>query len=423
MMHTIISALFLGALMAIPFSASAADLTISCGAVGQERELCEQAANAWARETGHRVTVASPPIKTNERYFKYLIDLSAGDRRTDVYQIDVIWPGLLAQHFVDLKQYLRPEDIEQHYPTMVKNNTVDGRLVGMPWFTDVGVLYYRKDLLEKYELPVPEDWSELADQALYIQTRERQTGHPELWGYVFQGAAYEGLTCNALEWIAAYGGGTVIDADGNITIDNPQAVMAVARAANWIGVTAPPRVLSFNEEDARQTFQLGNAAFMRNWPYAWALLNAPDSPVAGKVEVAALPKGGIKGMSASTLGGWQLAVSKYSRNPEAAADLVRYLTSEAVQKQRALTGSYAPTIKRMYDDPEILAAHPFFIKLRPILENTVIRPAAQTGDSYMAVTTRFWEAVHDVLQGGNTAAASFSALQDQLRLIKIRGGW
>ena len=423
MMHATVSALFLGALMAVSLSASAVDVTISCGAVGQERELCEQATNTWAKETGHRVTITTPPQKTNERYFKYLIDLGNGDSRTDIYQIDVIWPGLLARHFVDLKQYISHEDIQQHYPAMVTNDTVDGRLVGMPWFTDLGVLYYRKDLLEKYALPVPRDWSELADVALYIQTQERKAGQTELWGYVFQGAAYEGLTCNALEWIAAYGGGTVVDADGAITIDNPQAVMAVARAASWIGTTAPPRVLSFNEEDARQTFQLGNAVFMRNWPYAWALLNAKDSPVAGKVEVAPLPQGGIKGISASTLGGWQLAVSKYSKNPAVAADLVRYLTGEAVQKQRALTGSYAPTIMRLYDDPEILATHPFFAKLRPILENAVLRPVVQTGDNYMAVTTHFWDAVHNVLQGQGTAADHLNALRDQLRLVKFRGGW
>ena len=422
MMHATVSALFLGALMAVSLSASAVDVTISCGAVGQEREFCEQATNAWAEQTGHRVTVTTPPQKTDERYFKYLVDLGAGDSRIDVYQIDVIWPGLLAKHFVDLKQYLSAEDIQQHFPAIVANNTVDGRLVGMPWFTDAGVLYYRKDLLEKYGLPVPQDWSELADTALYIQTQERKAGHAELWGYVFQGAAYEGLTCNALEWIAAYGGGTVVGADGAITINNPQAVMAIARAASWIDTVAPPRVISFNEEDARQVFQFGNAAFMRNWPYAWALLGAKDSPVAGKVEVAPLPRGGMKGASASTLGGWQLAVSKYSRNPKEAADLVRYLTSEAVQKQRAIAGSYPPTIMRLYEDAEVLAAVPFFAKLRAILDNAVARPAAQTGDNYMAVTTYFWDAVHDVLQGRTTAADSLNSLQNQLRLVKFRGG-
>ncbi|HAO33356.1 MAG TPA: ABC transporter substrate-binding protein [Candidatus Competibacter sp.] len=425
MMHSILrSVIFLGALMAVPLAASAVDLTISCGAVGQERELCEQATSAWAKQTGHRVTITTPSNRTNERYFQYLVDLGAGDSRIDVYQIDIIWPGLLAKHLVDLKEYIPPEEIQRHFPAIVTNNMVDGRLVGMPWFTDAGVLYYRKDLLEKYGLPVPQDWSELADTALYIQLQERQTGgQPELWGYVFQGAAYEGLSCNALEWIASYGGGSLVGTDGTIKADNPQAIMAVARAASWIGTVAPPRVLSFNEEDARQSFQLGNAVFMRNWPYAWALLNGKDSPVAGKVGVGPLPKGGLKGSPASVLGGWQLAVSKYSKNPAIAAELVRYLTGEAVQKQRAITGSYAPTIVRLYDDPELAAAQPFLAVLRPILENAVARPSARVGDSYMAMTTYFWETVHAVLQGRGAAATSLSGLQDQLRLLKTRGGW
>jgi len=151
MMHSILrSVIFLGALMAVPLAASAVDLTISCGAVGQERELCEQATSAWAKQTGHRVTITTPSNRTNERYFQYLVDLGAGDSRIDVYQIDIIWPGLLAKHLVDLKEYIPPEEIQRHFPAIVTNNMVDGRLVGMPWFTDAGVLYYRKDLLEKY---------------------------------------------------------------------------------------------------------------------------------------------------------------------------------------------------------------------------------------------------------------------------------
>ncbi|MBK8185113.1 MAG: ABC transporter substrate-binding protein [Candidatus Competibacteraceae bacterium] len=424
MMHSTVPAFILGALMAVSFAASAVELTISCGAVGQERALCEQATAAWAKQTGHKVTVTIPSDRTNERYFQYLVDLGAGDSRTDIYQIDVIWPRLLAKHFVDLKPYIPPEEIQRHFPSIVTNNTVDGRLVGMPWFTDAGMLYYRKDLLEKYGLPVPQDWSELADTALYIQLQERKaSGSGDLWGYVFQGAPYEGLSCNALEWIASYGGGTVIGADGAITLDNPLVVMALARAASWIGTVAPPRVLSFNEEDARQTFQLGNAVFMRNWIYAWALVNGQGSPVAGKVGVAPLPRGGMKGMSASTLGGWQLAVSKYSKNPAVAAELVRYLTGEAVQKQRALIGSYAPTLMQLYDDPELAATQPIFSSLRPILDNAVARPATRTGDSYMAVTTHFWEVVHAVLGGRGSAITNLSGLQEQLRLLKTRGNW
>jgi trehalose/maltose transport system substrate-binding protein len=162
---------------------------------------------------------------------------------------------------------------------------------------------------------------------------------------------------------------------------------------------------------------------MRNWPYAWSLLNAADSPVAGKVDVAPLPKGGPEGKSSSTLGGWQLAVSKASKHPEVAAELVQYMTSMAMQKQHAITGAYLPTIMALYEDPEVLAANPFFSKIKPILENAVARPSAYTGNKYIAVTTHFWEAVHDVLQGNASSLDSLSALNDQLRLIKGREGW
>lgn len=422
-MYIKIRLLLLTALCGFVLPVVAAEITISCGAVGQERELCERAANDWAQQSDHTVQITSPPKSTTERYFKYLIDLDKGDESVDVYQIDIIWPVLLAKYFIDLREYIDDQTIQKHFPTIIENNTVDGRLVGMPWYTDVGVLYYRQDLLDKYGFQVPEDWSTLADVALYIQTEERKAANNKLWGYVFQGAAYEGLTCNALEWIHSYGAGTVVDSDGTITVDDPRAILAIGRVANWVNVIAPQRVTSFHEEDARITFQLGQAVFMRNWPYAWSLLNTSDSPVANKVGVAPLPKGGPKGKSVSTLGGWQLAVSKFSENPQVAADLVRYLTSEAVQKQRAIVGSYAPTIKELYDDPQVVEANAFFAKLRPILDNAVARPTQQTGDQYMAVSTRFWEAVHRSLLGADSTLNNLAALQDQLQLIKQRGDW
>ncbi|MDX1653604.1 MAG: ABC transporter substrate-binding protein [Candidatus Competibacteraceae bacterium] len=400
----------------------AAEITISCGAVGQERQYCEEAANAWARDNGHTVNITSPPENSNQRYFQYLLDLNDGSDEVDVYQIDIIWPGLLARHFVDLREYIDDADIQRHFPTIIDSNTVDGKLVGMPWFTDVGLLYYRRDLLEKYGYQVPTDWSELADVALDIQEQE-QGEDGELWGYVFQGNNYEGLTCNALEWFGAYGGGTVVDGQGNITVPNARAVMALARAAGWVDTIAPRAVLAYNEESARTTFQNGDAVFMRNWPYAWALVNGPDSPVAGQVGVAPLPQGGPKGRPASVLGGWQLAVSRYSNNPQAAAELVGYLTSEAVQRQRAIEGAYAPTIVALYEDPQVLEANPFFETLRPILDDAIARPASSTGDTYMAVSAHIWEAVHDVLQGYDSAAEALAKLRDQLRMIQARGEW
>src|SRR5690606_36445569 len=128
----------------------------------------------------------------------------------------------------------------------------------------------------------------------------------------------------------------------------------------WVGRISPRGVLNYDEEASRGVFQTGNAVFMRSWPYAWALAQSEDSPVRDKVGVIALPRGGEQGRHAGTLGGWQLAVSRYSRNPEAAMELVRYLTSAQEQKRRAIAGAYNPTIIGLYEDEEILAANPFF---------------------------------------------------------------
>lgn len=398
----------------------AAQITLSCDPVGLQQKLCREAASEWARQTGNTVRVVKPPERTNDQYLQYLLALGEGDPSVDVYQIDVIWPGLLARYLVDLRKYIPEAELSRHFPGMVKNDTVGGRLVGVPWFTDVGVLFYRKDLLEKYGLPVPETWSELAETALAIQDAERRDGNEGIWGYVFQGGRYEGLTCNALEWVASYGGGQFVDADGKITADDPRAALALARAATWIDIISPRRVTSFNEEDARRMFQSGNAVFMRNWPYAWALANGADSPVAGKVGIASLPSGGRNGRSAGTLGGWQLAVSRFSKAPEVAADLVRYLTGEAVQKQRALAGAYLPTIPDLYADPDVLEANPFFADLRQVLETTVARPSASTGPEYMAVSTRIWEAAWDTLQAKQSATESLLELEKQLKLLRTR---
>ena len=156
---------------------------------------------------------------------------------------------------------------------------------------------------------------------------ERAEGAADIWGFVWQGNAYEGLTCNALEWIKSNGGGQIIEPDGTITVNNAKAVAALEMAASWVGTISPPGVLSYTEEESRGVWQTGNAVFMRNWPYAYALGNGDDSPIKGKFDVAPLPSGGGDNTSAATLGGWNLAVSKFSPNPEAATALAMYMAS------------------------------------------------------------------------------------------------
>jgi trehalose/maltose transport system substrate-binding protein len=404
-------------------SAAADTISVSCSALGKEYELCKGGAQAWARKTGNQVRFVSTPNSATDRLALYLQMMAAQSPDIDVFQIDVIWPGLLASHLVDLTPYVQPEVKAQHFQTIVDNDTVDGHLVAMPWFVDAGLLYYRKDLLEKYGAGVPEQWSDLAATAQKIQDGEHKAGNRRLWGFVFQGRAYEGLTVDALEWIASNGGGTIVDASGKVTVNNPQAAAALDLAASWIGKIAPEGVLTYGEEEARGVFQSGDAVFMRNWPYAWALANAPDSPIRGKIGIAPLPKGGPDGRHVAALGGQQLAVSKYSAHPALAADLVLYLTSAAEQKRRAIEGSFNPTIGSLYKDSDILQANPFMGQLDPVFANLVARPARVTGSKYNRVSAAFFTAVQAILSHRGDAETNLADLEKALNTIGRNGRW
>ncbi len=410
-----------GALAGSHAGATAQEISISCGAVGLELQFCTEGVEAWSKQSGVKVRIVSTPNSTSARLALYQQLLAAGADDIDVFQVDVIWPGILAAHFIDLRPYAKGATADQ-FVTIIDNNTVDGRLVALPWFIDAGLLYYRKDLLEKHGAKPPVTWQELTATAKKVMDAERKAGNERMWGFVWQGKAYEGLTCNALEWIDAFGGGAIVDAAGGITVNNPRAAQALALAAGWVGTISPTGVLNYSEEEARGVFQSGNAVFMRNWPYAWSLANSDDSPVNGKVGVAALPKGGPAGKHTGTLGGWQLAVSRYSKHPAQAADLVLYLTSRAEQKRRAIEGSYNPTITALYDDPQVLQAVPFVGSLRETFTSAVARPSRVTGANYNKVSTEFWEAAHSVLSGRAKAPAALSRLERRLKRIK-RGGW
>ena len=419
-----LKSVFAATLMGASVSASGAfaqvNISISCGAVGQELELCREGAEAWAAETGNTVTVVSTPNSATERLALYQQLLAAGARDIDVFQIDVIWPGILQSHFIDLAPFSDGAE-DAHFPAIVENNTVDGRLVAMPWYTDAGVLYYRADLLEAHGFEAPGTWQEMTEIAEAVMEAERGNGNSGMWGLVFQGRAYEGLTCNALEWIHSFNGGEIVDGDGEITVNNLQAADALTLAASWIGTIAPEGVLNYAEEEARGVFQSGNAVFMRNWPYAWALAQSDDSPIRGNVGVVALPQGGEDGRNTGTLGGWQLAVSQYSQHQEAAADLVMFLTSREEQKRRAIAGSYNPTIVDLYEDEEVLEAVPFFGDLLETFTNAVARPSRVTGENYNRVSSAFWDATHGVLSGRTEAEAALANLERELAGIRRRG--
>ena len=399
-------------------------VAISCSSLGIEQQLCQAGSEAWAKKTGNTVKLVSTPADANERLALYQTLLAAQSQDIDVFQIDVIWPAILAPHLLDLGSALPAQDRTDQFKVLIDNNTVDGKLVAIPWFVDAGLLYYRKDLLDHYGKKVPQTWNELADTAKAIQAGEAKAGNTKLQGYVWQGRAYEGLTCNALEWIASYGGGGIVGADGAVTIDNPQAAKALETAKSWIGTISPKGVLSYDEEGARGVFQSGNAVFMRNWPYAWALANAADSPVKGKVGITVLPQGEGEGARhASALGGQHLAVSRYSAHPKEATDLVLYLTAAQEQKRRALEGSFNPTLRSLYEDAELLKANPFYRDFLPIVDSAVARPSTVTGRRYNQVSSTFVRTVHGTLSGQGAAAASLVDLGKALERLGRGGHW
>jgi trehalose/maltose transport system substrate-binding protein len=189
-------------------------------------------------------------------------DWAARTPDVDVYIVDVIWPGFAAAHAVDLKQYFTEKELGEFFPRIVQNNTVQGKLVAIPFFTDAGLLYYRTDLLEKYGFKNPPNtWSELQQMAQTIQDGERKGGLADFWGFLWQGGAYEGLTCNGLEWLASNGAGTIVEPDGKISINNPQTKSALAMAKGWVGTISPKGVTTYQEEEGRNGFQEGRAAF------------------------------------------------------------------------------------------------------------------------------------------------------------------
>ncbi|MGN8153875.1 ABC transporter substrate-binding protein [Agrobacterium sp. 22094] len=413
--------LLCGSLLAFAASAQAADIAMAANSTGKNLNFIRERLAEFEKQSGHKVKLVTMPPSSSEQFSQYRLWLAAGNTDVDVYQTDIVWAPQLADQFVDLTAAAK-DVIGQHFPSVVASQTVDGKLVAMPMYTDAPAMFYRKDLLDKYGKQPPKTWKEMAETAKEIQDKERAAGQKDMWGFVFQGSAYEGLTCNALEWVASAGGGHIVETNGDITINNEKAAAALDMAKSWIGTISPQGALAYKEEEARGVWQTGNSVFMRNWPYAYALGNGADSAIKGKFSVAPLPAGADGEAPASTLGGWNVAVSKYSKSQDAAIELVKFLTSAETQKKRAVELSNMPTIAALYDDKDVAAAQPFMPQWKPIFETAVPRPSAATKVKYNEVSSKFWGAVHNTLSGSGTAAENLELLEVELTDLK-GSGW
>ncbi|MFN8451857.1 MAG: ABC transporter substrate-binding protein [Anaerolineae bacterium] len=391
-----------------------ATINVTSGAVGAELEE-SQAAGARYMALCPNITInfVEMPDSTTDRLALYQQFWAAQSSDLDVYYVDVIWAGIIAPHMVDLKQYLTQDTIDLYFPDMIAGQTINDQLVAIPWFTDAAGLYYRTDLLEKYGVEVPTTWAELETAAQTIQDGERAAGNADFYGYVWQGNSYEGLTCDAHEWLVSETGNSFITPDGVVNVNNQAFIDALDRATAWVGGISPEAVTTYQEEESRAVWQAGNAAFMRNWPYAYGLGNADDSVIKGSFGYAPLPTGETR--AAACLGGWQLGVSKYSKNVEAAVSVAEFLASPSEQKARALSPQGAnPTIPSVYDDPDV-AAYPLFTAMKDILPTAFARPSGVTAANYGQASEIFYTGVHDVLTGQNDAQTAVEDMETDLQ--------
>ncbi len=274
-------------------------------------------------------------------------------------------------------------------------------------------MFYRTDLLAKYGYGAPpKTWEELETMSRRIQAGERSNGNKDFWGFVWEGAPSEALTCNALEWQVSEGGGTILDENGKVTINNPDAIRAWSMAAHWVGSISPPGVTAYREWDAFNVWQAGKTAFMRNWTNAYVAARDENSPTKGHFDVAPLPRG--RAGFAATLGGNGYGVSRYSRHPREAARLVRFLASPEEQARRCRKSAEPPTLPALYKDADVLGPNPYVSRVLQVREGLVLRPSMAAGKMYPEVSRAYFEAVHGVLTSKQSATQAADELEKHL---------
>ncbi len=394
-------------------------ITISAGSTGEagNEVLLEQAAQFMETHPHIEVEVILQHESTDAQHDFYIQEFQAGSSGIDIPSIDIIWPPEFGEKglTLPLNDYVAEYDMDMtaFLPGTVQGNTWDGQLVAIPHFTAAGMLYYRQDLLDKYGFAPPETWAELVNIAQTIVAGE-QAISPALVGFVYQADQYEGLVCNYLDYVWGNGADVLNAAGDQVVMNTPQAVEGLEIFAAMQTI-APAGILTFKEEDALNYFQEGNAVFMRNWPYAWFILNQDDSPVKGQVQVTNVPRGPRGAVGASTLGGWQLGINAHSQHPDEAFEFIAFLTSLEQQNYAAIQAAHLPTRKRSYQDPDVLAANPFMQELAEVLLNAKPRPVHPLYAEEISPVIQ--EEVHLVLSGEKEAASATEAMATRIQEI------
>ena len=360
---------------------------------------------------GIALSVTRGPLETEAVSDLAISRLLLGNSPYDVLLMDVTWTPKYAKAgwLEPLEAWLGADALEDLAPGAELGNAFDGHLWRFPLVADMGLLFWRTDLMEA----PPRTPSELEaiSQSLQQEGRVR-------WGYVWEGRQYEGLSCTYLEVLRGFGGRWLRDGSPDLSSNAAIAASQWLRHLVDVGIT-PPAVANMAEPEALQTFETGDAAFMRNWPYAWAELNKNGSLLAGKVGITTMVSEPQE-PHVATQGSWGLSVLSSSQHKQAAVEALQFLTSTAAQKQLNLNWGYTPTRLSVFEDPELIRANPVLPELQAALAAAVLRPVTPI---YAQLSDLLYREVNTVITGEVAAAPAMETLQrNSIQLERSTGG-
>jgi ABC-type glycerol-3-phosphate transport system substrate-binding protein len=387
-------------------------VTFPGSSLGAEAKvLNQQLARFNAAHPNIRVVRRDTPDAADQRHQLYVQWLNAGASDPDILQLDAIWtPEFAAAGWILPLDQFQP-DTAAFFPATIAANRWQDTLFAVPWFVDVGMLYWRTDLAPG----PPETLGELVSYA----KRARQQ-HGLRYGLVWQGARYEGLITNFLEYLGAYGG--QILAGGRVVVNSEAGRLALSEMRNEIyrDNIVPPAVLTWHEEESRFAFQNGEAAFMRNWPYAVGLLrDSSQSKVARRFNVAAMPAG-PGGRPTAALGGAQLAINRRTESPEAAWAVIDYLTQPEQMRERARVVGQFPSRTELYQGEGLkaeLGLPPATV--RRVIEYAVPRPVTPV---YNQLSEILQIHLHRALTRQTSPEAALAGAQTEMQQLLNRVG-
>ena len=357
-----------------------APITLMIGGAPAELDYWEEIIGRFTEEMGIEVDLMRQPTDTDQRRQSLVVPLRAGEDDPDVFLMDIIWIGQFAASGwlepLDDRAAAGEFDLDVFFGGIIEfADRYEGELVALPVYVDAGLLYYRKDLFQEHLVGrPPETWEELVEYSETGQRRQRRL-QPDFWGFVWQGAQYEGLVCTFLEF-ALSNNGRLVDAEGNLTLDDPKNVDALEFMRGLMAehkVSPPNTYTEMKEEEVRTFFESGQALFERNWPYAWGLHQAEGSPVRDKVGITVLPRF-EGGRHVAALGGWHIGMSKSSDRKEDSFRLMEYIVSREVQMGFALELGWNPARQDVYESAEIAENLPHLVELKEVFRNAAPRP-------------------------------------------------